>query len=153
MKKEALRANSKRDWLIALVYLVFAIGLTVVWVIPYNSATSYVLLTKIVGTSIIGIVTLLFTWAVFSTYYLLTDDYLACISGTFASRIFYSDIKDIKKTCNVWASLALSFDRVAISYGKKGSRKAFISPKYRDLFIEELKKKVESKKNNIENNK
>ncbi len=128
-------------------YLVFAIALTLIWVIPYNSNTSDIFLSKIVGTVTISFVVILFTWAVFSTYYLLTDDYLACISGPFASRIFYSDIKDAKKAHNGWASLALSFDRVAISHGKNGKRKTYISPIYSDLFIEELKKKKESKKN------
>lgn len=79
----------------------------------------------------------------FNTYYEFKDDYLYCRSGIFSEKIKYKDIKSIKKSNNMFSSMALSRDRIEI----KTSDNIFlgltyISPSNQDEFIEMLNKKI-----------
>lgn len=79
----------------------------------------------------------------FNTYYEFKKDYLYCKSGIFSEKIKYKDIKNIKKSNNMFSSMALSRDRIEI----KTSDNIFlgltyISPSNQDEFIEILNSKT-----------
>ena len=69
---------------------------------------------KIAGTCVIALAIILFTWAVFSTYYVLTPDGIYAFSGPFTMRVKYSDITKIEERKRCLSSLALSCDRIII---------------------------------------
>ena len=75
--------------------------------------------------------------------YVLYGDYLKVSCSYFGTeRIRYEDIVSAKKTYNPISSAALSVRRIQIDYVENGARKmVLISPKNRDGFIEELKKR------------
>lgn len=140
MKNEVLKFKSKKGWIIPFVYILFAVAIVLMWVLPYRSEE---LLMKISATSLIAIVLGIFTWGVFSTYYLLADNFLICVFGPFRTRIFYKDITKIKPSRSWWSSLALSTDRVAIYRGKNFLNIAYISPTFKEFFMKELQKRVD----------
>lgn len=142
MKKEVLKFKSKRNWLVFIVYALFIVAITLTWVLPYQGEIAM----KIISTSMFAIILGIFTWAVFSTYYLLTDDFLICVSGPFRTRIFYSSITEIKPSRSWWSSLALSTDRVAIVRGKNILNTTFVSPQFKEFFMKELQKRVDETK-------
>jgi uncharacterized membrane protein YdbT with pleckstrin-like domain len=79
----------------------------------------------------------------FNTYYEFKDDYLYCRSGIFSEKIKYKDIKSVKKSNNMFSSMALSRDRIEI----KTSNNIFlgltyISPFNQDEFMEMLSKRI-----------
>lgn len=78
-------------------------------------------------------------WMLFSLKYVLYQDHLYVRGDPFRFKIKYEDIYQIEKTKNIFVENCLlsSKQAVAISYrGLLGDVK--ISPKNRDLFIEEL---------------
>lgn len=142
MKNEVLKFKSKRNWIIFVVYALFIGAIALLWTLPYQGEIAM----KIVGTSLFAIILGIYTWAVFSTYYLLTDDFLICVSGPFRTRVFYSSITEIKPIHSWWSSLALSTDRVAIMRGKNILNTTFVSPQFKEFFMRELQKRVDEKK-------
>jgi hypothetical protein len=142
MKNEVLKFKSKRNWIVFIVYALFIAAITLLWAIPYKGE----LVIRIISTCMLGIILGVFTWAVFSTYYLLADDYLICVSGPFRTRVFYTSITEIKPSRSCWSALALSTDRVAIMRGKNVLTTTFVSPQFKEFFIKELQKRVDEKK-------
>lgn len=142
MKKSGLRFESKKDWLVAIVYLVLGTGIGLIWSLPYYGD----LIFRVIITVFLGIILGLFTWAVFSTYYLFTDDFLICISGPLKLKIPYKSITEIRESHCGWSSLALSFDRVLIKRGRNFLLNDYVSPKNKQIFMEELKNRVEKVK-------
>lgn len=150
MKKEVLKFKSKIDWLVALVYLTLIAAIVLLWTLPY-SGSNWI---KIFSTCALGVILIIFTWSVFSSYYLLTDDAIIAITGPFRIRVFYNKIKDVRLNRSAWSSFSLSFDRVLIICGNSIFNNYYFSPKNRELFIEKLKLKIEEskKENNLEIN-
>lgn len=92
----------------------------------------------------IGIPVLIFIlWIYFGTWYELREDHLYCQSGPIRQRIKYDNIKSLKLSNNPLSSLALSIKRIEIREHNKGFMlgTTFISPKNREEFLEELKKR------------
>ncbi len=75
--------------------------------------------------------------------YVLYRDYLKVSCSYYGTeRIYYEDIVSVKKTYNPLSSAALSIRRIQIDYVEEGAHKMIlISPKNRDEFIEELRKR------------
>jgi len=84
---------------------------------------------------------LIWIWA--DIRYEMREDYLFVKGGPFRSRIAYNDITRITMSKNIWFGYRLlaSMDAIEIHYktGLLGSVK--ISPKEKEVFIEELKKR------------
>jgi hypothetical protein len=137
---EKLKFKSKRDWLVLVVYLVFVGALLFIWLMPYYGGNELTM--KIIATTMIGLVVLTFTWAVFSTYYLFEEKYLLCVSGPFKTKVYYCDIKDVKPSHAAWSSLALSLDRVVLIRGENLLARIYVSPKNKTEFIEEVKRRI-----------
>lgn len=78
-------------------------------------------------------------WIWFGTYYIIEENCLYLKCGPIREKIAYDTIKSVKKSRNPLSSLALSIDRIEIRYGKRGL--TLISPKDKEEFIEELRKK------------
>lgn len=77
----------------------------------------------------------------YQTYYIFEDDYLKVVVGGFPQKIYYTNIKSIRKTRNFLSSAALSADRIEIREKNKGFIRGttYISPKNKDEFFEELR--------------
>lgn len=145
MDKKVLKFKSKIDWLIALVYIPLIASLILIWVLPYQDS----FWVNIVVTSVLGLVLIFFTWAVFSSYYLLADEYIVAVNGPFKIRVFYDRIKDIKPNRSAWSSFSLSFDRVVIRCGKNNLHNYYFSPQNKELFIKELTLRVAEAKSKL----
>lgn len=73
----------------------------------------------------------------FVNYIELQENRMQIVLGISKLYINYSDIKLIKETKNPLASMALSLDRIAITY--RGGE-VFVSVKEKKIFMEELYK-------------
>lgn len=82
-------------------------------------------------------------WSVFSIKYVFYDDHLLVKGGPFRSRILYQDITMVSPTKDIFTGYRLlsSTNGIEIFYksGLLGSVK--ISPKEKELFLSELKKR------------
>ncbi|WP_062678781.1 PH domain-containing protein [Parageobacillus toebii] len=82
-------------------------------------------------------------WSVLSIKYVFYDDYLLVKGGAFRSRISYKDITKVSPTNDIFTGYRLlsSASGIEIFYksGILGSVK--ISPKEKELFLSELKKR------------
>lgn len=81
---------------------------------------------------------ILLIWIWFTTGYTVNDEQLIINGGPFKVKIPIQDIRKISQTKNLLSSLALSIDRLEISYGSDFSM-ALISPKDKHEFISSLK--------------
>lgn len=69
----------------------------------------------------------------FNTHYIIKGDVLVIRSGVFRRSVGIHSIKEISSTRSILSSPALSFDRIAVRYGKYDE--ILISPKDKDAFI------------------
>lgn len=143
MKKDVLKFKSKIGWLVALIYLSLITPLILIWALPYQHS----LFINIFATCFLSIVLIIFTWAVFSSYYLLTDDCIIAVTGPFKLKVYYDKIKDIRLNKSIWSSFSLSFDRVLIVCGNNIFSNYYFSPINKELFIESLKNRIAKNKN------
>ena len=77
-------------------------------------------------------------WIWNSTVYKIENGELYIKSWILRRKIDIQNIKEIKKTKNVWSSYALSTERLEIS--ENGKSTYYVAPLEFKLFIEELKK-------------
>jgi len=93
----------------------------------------------IIGTIVVGLLTLLIIYTCIDTAYVVTgDDKLKIKSGfLFQKEIYIKSIKKVRPTRDHSASPALSFDRLEISYNRYG--RVVVSPNDQSAFIKELK--------------
>lgn len=112
-------------------------------VIILVSSAIFVPSNKLLYGIISGIVIAFLIWLYFGTYYELREDYLYCKSGPINEKIPYDSIKSIKLSENMLSSMALSRKRIEIRQHGKGyiTGTTLISPKNREEFLEELKKR------------
>lgn len=82
-------------------------------------------------------------WIYFNSWYELRDEYLYCVCGPFREKIAYDKIKSARLATNLLSSMALSSKRIEIRQHGKGyfAGTTMISPKNREAFLEELKKR------------
>lgn len=82
-------------------------------------------------------------WMYFYSWYELRDEYLYCVCGPFREKIVYDKIESLRLTTNLLSSMALSSKRIEIRQHGKGyiTGTTMISPKDRETFLEELKKR------------
>lgn len=72
-------------------------------------------------------------WLWFGTNYTIGSDALIVRCGPLKMRIKFSEVTRIAETRNLWASAALSIDRVEIRYARYNT--VYVSPKDQDRFI------------------
>lgn len=92
--------------------------------------------------------TLLFMLSItFNTYYEFKEDYLYCRSGVFAEKIKYDKIQSVKKSKNMFSSMALSRDRIEIKTSNNIiTGVTYISPERAEEFLKILEEKRKQKK-------
>ena len=87
-------------------------------------------------------------WIWFGTYYELRDTHILARMGPFFQRIPYDRIISVKKVRTITTSMALSGDVIEIRYGRDYvTGTTYISPKERDGFLLELKRRCLNLKN------
>ncbi len=145
-KKKYLKFKGKIGLVVPIVYLILCSGIVLLWTLPYQQPVLVDALTsKIMITCVLGLLLIIFTWAVFSTYYVLTDDFLTVVSGPIRTHVLYSHITEVKPSHSIWSVSALSFNRVAIKRGKSIFTTLLVSPKQKELFMEELNKRIKNR--------
>ena len=145
LKNDFPKYKGKIGIIVPVVYLALVAGLLIIWLVP-NTNMNDTLGMKIAGTCVIGFVMLTFTWAVFSTYYVLTTDSIYAFSGPFCRRVRYSDITKVEERKSCLSSLALSCDRIIIRTNKSFFRMD-ISPKDKQKFMDDLNDNLKYFKN------
>lgn len=148
MKTNLKKYKSRIGIVVPLIYLFVVAALLVVWLVPFDDEGN---LFRILATCALGFVFFIFTWALFSTYYVLKENCLICVSGPFKIRVRYVDITDITEGFSLLSSFALSGRRVFINRGRNILRRVDISPKEseKEEFINELSIKIKNSKEQI----
>ena len=141
--KNLKKYKAKPGIVIPIVYFIFVLAGIFIWAIPSKNNE---LIFKIVPTCILIVILILFTWAVFSTYYVLTDKCLICFSGPLKIRVLYQDITDITEGISLLSSFSLSAKRIFINRGRNILRRVDVSPKEKEEFLEELTLKIQKSK-------
>lgn len=129
-----MKYYSKIDWWISiLIWLSVLVSGWAVWLIPANEQW-------IGWISFVPLLVLMLLF-LYNTYYVFEDEYLKCVLGLFPQKIYYQNIKSLKKTKNFLSSAALSAVRIEIKEKNKGyiMGTTYISPKNRDEFFDELR--------------
>lgn len=123
-----MKFESKKDlWLGLLIWIPMIVG-TVATIIDGDGV--------VISIMVLSLILITVIW--FGTGYYIMSDTLEIKVGPFSSKIDIKEIKSIEDSRNPISSLALSLDRIKIVYGN--SRVVLISPKEKELFIEELLK-------------
>ena len=135
--QEGIVYRSRIDWWLAAILLV-PTGFILYELV--KELLAGVISWPLIGTSVL-LVAIIVPLA--NVKYVLYEDYLKVSCSYFGTdRIRYEDMVSAKKTFNPLSSAALSVRRIQIDYVEGGARKmVLISPKDRDAFIEELKKR------------
>lgn len=129
-----MKYYSKIDWWISiLIWMSVGVSGWAVWLIPANE--------QWIGWLMFSPLMVLMLLFLYNTYYVFEDDYLKCVLGVFPQKIYYQNIKSLKKTRNFLSSAALSAERIEIKEKNKGyiMGTTYISPKNRDEFFDELR--------------
>jgi len=129
-----MKYYSKIDWWISiLIWISVGVSGWAVWLIPANE--------QWIGWLMFSPLMVLMLLFLYNTYYVFEDDYLKCVLGVFPQKIYYQNIKSLKKTRNFLSSAALSAERIEIKEKNKGyiMGTTYISPKNRDEFFDELR--------------
>lgn len=127
-----MRFNSKRDLWITLILIIISAYLVIMAF--FITAPSYI---RYMLFSLVSLI----VWIYLYTYYIIDENYLVIRCGPVKIRILYEDIEHVKSTRNLISSMALSIDKVKIKTNKQGFSVIYISPKNKDMFINELKNK------------
>jgi hypothetical protein len=122
------------------------------WMVPLMIVVVYVsfvdIITKFqrgavldgwIAVGVVLLVVVLFATIIIPCRYTLTDDGLLIQSGLIKTKIEYRRMKDVKPSWNPLSAPALSLRRVKIKLDKGF---ALVSPKRRDEFIVELKRRI-----------
>ena len=122
------------------------------WMIPLMVVVVYVSFADIInkfqqgaildGWIAVGVVlfiVLIFATIIIPCRYTLLDDGLLIQSGLIKKKVYYKSMIDVKPSCNPLSAPALSLRRVKIKLDRGF---ALISPKDRDKFIVELKRRI-----------
>ncbi len=129
-----MKHYSKVDaWIGITIISAIGISLYTVFIIPPNE--------QWIGFIIMIPAIIIMLSFLLNTYYVFEDEYLLCMLGFFPQKIYYENIKSIKKVRNFLSSAALSSDRIEIKEKNKNyfTGTTYISPKDKDDFYEELK--------------
>lgn len=106
--------------------------------------TPFIYLQLVIVGAIDMLVTGLLIWLIADLKYVMTEEHLLVKGGFIKSRIRYSDITKITRNPGIWAGYRMLFSRDAIEVHYKtglwGS--VIISPKEKEAFIEELKRRA-----------
>lgn len=130
--------EAKRDVFIYIaLVIVFALVAIVAVFMRKNPLWVYIMVLVI-----ISLIALFFLACVCRTHYVLKEDYLLIVSGILKKKVFYRDIERVEPNYSVWASSALSFDRIKIWTGKGFWQREFIAVKDTQGMIVELKERA-----------
>ena len=92
-----------------------------------------------IAVGVVLLVVILFITIIIPCRYTLLDDGLLIQSGLIKTKIDYQRMRDVKPSWNPLSAPALSLKRVKIKLDRGF---ALISPKHRDEFIVELKRRI-----------
>lgn len=92
-----------------------------------------------IAVGVVLLVVLIFATIIIPCRYTLLDDGLLIQSGLIKKKIDYRSMRDVKPSCNPLSAPALSLRRVKIKLDRGF---ALISPKHRDEFIVELRRRI-----------
>lgn len=133
---EELRFNTKIDlWLLIVALGIVALCL---WLLierwPANGSDG-ILLTGL-WVVLLGLGIVIPLWILTSVRYFLSAETLRIRCGPMQLRVPLADIESIKPTNSLWASPALSLERLRIEYGE--GRAVMISPEPREEFLRQI---------------
>jgi hypothetical protein len=136
LRERKMKHYSKVDvWMYLIIWFSIMISAFPLFMLPENE--------RWIGFTIFLPTIVFLLNMLYNTYYVLDEQYLKCVVGGFPQKIYYENIKSIKKTRNLLSSAALSIDRIEIKEKNKGFIRGttYISPKDKDEFFEELKQR------------
>jgi hypothetical protein len=133
--------NSRIDtWLIMLTVLLLS-SLLFRGLMSLRFSTAYAIM--VLGVfALIVLILLLFCYP---CRYTLKADHLLIQSGALRFRVDYADITRIEPSGSLWASPALSLQRVRIDHNR---RFVLVSPMQRERFMAELQERVDAARGN-----
>ncbi|NLO40018.1 MAG: PH domain-containing protein [Ruminiclostridium sp.] len=127
-----MRYNSKKDWWIGIIIWVpMAFGLYETAYEAFAGELSFIFF--ILFALLVGFV----AWIWFGTYYVFEEESLIIKCGPIKEFVPFKKIISVKKTRNPLSSVALSIDRIEITYGSI----VLISPVKKEEFLAELRKR------------
>ncbi|TFB22852.1 hypothetical protein E3U55_06335 [Filobacillus milosensis] len=118
---------SKRDWWLGVI----------IWGLPIVMIFNALISVDVIGLIISPILSLFLMWIWFKTGYKIDGSTLYVQSGPIKRKIDITKIQSLKKSHTLWASPALSLDRLEILY-ERDFRYAVISPKHEREFAQAL---------------
>lgn len=129
--------NSKIDtWLIMLTVLLLS-SLLFRGLMSLRFSVAYAMM--VLG--VFGFIVLTLLLFCYPCRYTLKADHLLIQSGALRFRVDYADITRIEPSRSIWASPALSLQRVRIDHNR---RFVLVSPMQRERFIAELQERVDA---------
>lgn len=131
MTVEQIYTSKVDTWLVAILIAAALLALSSLIASP-NARGAMALLVRL-PVLLIGIG--FPAWIFLSTKYTLNDSALLVKSGPFSWQVPLTQITSVTPTRNPLSSPALSLDRLRIEYG---SQAIMISPKLKDVFIQDL---------------
>ncbi|HIW33158.1 MAG TPA: PH domain-containing protein [Candidatus Paenibacillus intestinavium] len=138
-----MKFKSLRDRLFIVLWIVIVLIVNLCFLFPLVFSPPLEQVVVIIVILLDLIITALLIWIVADISYSLKDQYLVVKAGMIKSRIQYKDITKITRYPNIWMGYRLLFAKEAIEVhyktGMMGSVK--ISPRDKEIFIKELKKR------------
>lgn len=135
---EKIYPSEKDSWIVALLLLIIVSTVVVMVSVPFSGDPPLVIVLE--ELLLVGMIA--FTGSLWrNTNYTLTDEELLVRAGPIRERIPLATIKSVKPSRALWASAALSLDRLHIRHD--GSRfGTYISPADKQTFLRDLAERV-----------
>lgn len=140
MSAELLRwYPTKVDWWLVPVLCLPPLAAGAVCVVSALAGSTPGLL---VGVAMAVVVLGIYLGLVFPMRYGVSDTHLVVRFGICRRRIPLAEITEVTPTSNPLGSPALSLDRVHVQFGQSVFKAVLVSPKDRDLFLDEVAQKA-----------
>lgn len=133
----------KVDGLFITLFIIYTLFVTAVTALPFILNLPASIFEMLILPLIFIICEGFIIWFFLSLKYVLYPDYLHVRGGPFSSKIKYSDITKIQETNNIIAGYRMltAKDGIQIYYRTASIGSVKISPKDKNLFIQELEKR------------
>lgn len=144
-----LKFNAKIDKLFLIKITIKVIVILYVFLIPYIFIYNEKTIADTIGVLLLSFITLGYIlWCAFDIKYIFYPDHLFVKGGLFRSSIPYKKISKISNAKDISTGYRLlsSKDAIEIFYSSRFADSVKISPKNKELFISEIKKRCPSAK-------
>ena len=143
------RFEAKRDIFIyiALLICLAAVVVSAIY-LPREDVWSYAVII-----ASLCLVVLFLLLCICRTYYVLKENYLLIVSGIMKNKVFYHNIEKVEPNVSLWASSALSFDRIKITTGQNFWQREYIAVKDKEGMLAELQMRAKKSQNLLNNRK